>query len=120
MREETFEFFFDSWGGLWQTCSPQFESAEAFGPVGSAARVEPEDACLYPLEGETTYTAARRLGAIVRDSDSDWEWLSTWTVDPPSWGPCPDGGACHHPDGPSNCPGRSPGSSGCAHDGVHR
>lgn len=34
---------FDSHGGMWQTCSPDASGAEAFGPKGSARRVQSEE-----------------------------------------------------------------------------
>jgi hypothetical protein len=43
--------FFDSHGGMWQTCPPSAGGAEAFGPKGSARRVQSEqDIERYYLE----------------------------------------------------------------------
>ena len=43
--------FFDSHGGMWQSCPPSASGAEAFGPKGSARRVLSEqDIEKYHLE----------------------------------------------------------------------
>ena len=35
-KQVTGEVFVDSWGWVWETCSPEDPEAEAFGPVGTA------------------------------------------------------------------------------------
>ena len=49
--------FWDSHGGCWETCSSQHPEAEAFGPEGSARRVE---------KG-LSYGEAQKLGLVEPD-----------------------------------------------------
>ena len=66
-------FFFDSWGSLWETCSPGVH-AVAFGPTGTARVAASQDADLEQHDDETQWSAAERAGRIVRGDE--WDVLS--------------------------------------------
>lgn len=68
--------FFDSQGHLWETCGADSEGAEAFGPVGTARKIEPEVAGLRLEPGETPYTAAKRVGRIIENDETEWSMLN--------------------------------------------
>lgn len=61
-------YFFDSHGNLWMTCDASTDGAEAFGPTGAAVQIDVET-----RNGETPWSAASRLGLVVRD---DWDTLA--------------------------------------------
>lgn len=67
------DLFFDSWGGLWQTCSPGDPYAEAFGPSGSAKRVNAHDFIEFPI-GHSAYSTAKKEGRI---EEEEWTYLNT-------------------------------------------
>jgi len=58
--------FFDSWGNLWETCSPEDERAEAFGPTGAAA----------PCPCGPTWAEAQAKGIIDMGEDGDFPVLT--------------------------------------------
>ena len=60
-------YFFDSHGNLWMTCNASVDGAEAFGPAGTARKVDVETG-----NGETPWSAAKRLGLVV---EGEWDTL---------------------------------------------
>lgn len=59
--------FFDSHGGLWETCSPNAEGATAFGPTGSSRPVPTSPGF---------YTRAAEAGEIEYDEVTEWEFFT--------------------------------------------
>jgi hypothetical protein len=69
--------FFDSHGGLWETCSANDPEAQAFGPQGAAKEISAEKAGLELNQVETIYSAAKRAGRVIKkEENTDWELLS--------------------------------------------
>lgn len=62
------EKFYDSHGGLWETCAPTAPGAVAFGPHYAAR----------PVEGPS-YPEARAAGRII--DDDGWSWLAPPSAD---------------------------------------
>jgi len=60
------EKFFDSWGGLWETCDASAPGAEAFGPTGIARRVE----------GPSAAEAAAQDRYMPAEGLDDWPLLA--------------------------------------------
>ena len=54
-------FFLDSWGSVWETCSPDDNDALAFGPTGCARKV-PSD--LYSTTWEVDVLAGFTIVGI--------------------------------------------------------
>jgi hypothetical protein len=77
--------FFDSWGSLWEVCGADHPEAEAFGPQWTARRADPVASGLYPREGETPFSAARREGRV--HPEGEWHILAArQTPEPnPAW-----------------------------------
>jgi hypothetical protein len=73
-------FFFDSWGGLWVTCSVDHPDAVAFGPSGVSRKANPAEAGLNPGRRYTAHGAAARAGRIGKydpqGSASEWDVLA--------------------------------------------
>lgn len=70
--------FFDSHGGLWETCGAEDQGAKAFGPFGTAKQIDPEVVGLKLTDDERTpYSAAKKMGRVIeKEEDTDWVLLS--------------------------------------------
>lgn len=66
-------FFFDSHGGLWETCAPSAPGAEAFGPKVTAR----------PVAGQPTYGEFLAAGLVAVDRDGDgWDYVRPTAPNP--------------------------------------
>ena len=69
-------YFFDSWGNLWATCAASDDGAEAFGPCGTALRIDPATVGLVVTnENATAWAAAQALGLVVRGEEGELDTL---------------------------------------------
>jgi hypothetical protein len=73
--------FFDSWGALWVTCSPDHPDAQAFGPAGAARRATDEELQALGLAcADRSARALARLAGMLVPAQDDTEF-DTLTVE---------------------------------------
>ncbi len=69
------EFFFDSHGGLWVTCTGDHSQAVAFGPTGIAREATAGEVKNRLGESEGTPYARAKAQGKVRDEEDGWSFL---------------------------------------------
>lgn len=75
-RRGRYALLLRSWGNLWATCAASDDGAEAFGPCGTALRIDPATVGLVVTnENATAWAAAQALGLVVRGEEGELDTL---------------------------------------------
>jgi len=108
-------YFFDSWGGMHETCLPDDPDNGFFGPTGNGRELgakEVEYALGASLDGRTPWAVADERGVLCRaEDDVEWDTLIR-DAEPCSCSPSARWLVCYHCTYRADC-GQCPVCCGC-------